>query len=181
MIDVEITNDILKYAHPNDAAMDIVFTSVEYNNIYDCYIYGTGIYAQTTGHKCALIFPRSSVYKTDAYLANSVGVVDTDQYTGEWKVIFKNRVDINTIIMREAVRKMLNLPWWNRIFTNFDDIIKSVSDTINPLSLAPYRVGERGAQVIFIDIPQVNIKTVDSIKDTERGDGGFGSTNNIQI
>lgn len=36
--------------------------------------------------------------------------------------------------------------------------------------------GERVAQVIFQKIPDVEIKYVDSVEDTDRGEGGFGST-----
>ena len=36
--------------------------------------------------------------------------------------------------------------------------------------------GERIVQLLICPVEQVNIEVVDSIKDTERGSGGFGST-----
>lgn len=39
-----------------------------------------------------------------------------------------------------------------------------------------YKVGERGAQIIILPYPQVSIIETDQLSDTERGDGGFGST-----
>lgn len=40
-----------------------------------------------------------------------------------------------------------------------------------------YKVGERVAQLVIIPYPQVKFVEVDELTQTERGDGGFGSTN----
>lgn len=39
-----------------------------------------------------------------------------------------------------------------------------------------YKVGERGAQIIILPYPQVSIIEADQLSDTQRGEGGFGST-----
>lgn len=39
-----------------------------------------------------------------------------------------------------------------------------------------YKVGERGAQIIIIPYPQIEMVESDELSDTERGSGGFGST-----
>jgi len=39
-----------------------------------------------------------------------------------------------------------------------------------------YNVGERGAQIIILPYPQVFMVESDELSDTERGNGGFGST-----
>ena len=39
-----------------------------------------------------------------------------------------------------------------------------------------YNVGDRGAQIIILFHPQVKMIESDKLSDTERGDGGFGST-----
>jgi dUTP pyrophosphatase len=39
-----------------------------------------------------------------------------------------------------------------------------------------YKVGERGAQIIILPYPQVKMVESDELSNTERGDGGFGST-----
>lgn len=36
--------------------------------------------------------------------------------------------------------------------------------------------GDRIAQLVFIDLPNVELKLVDRLPDTERGEGGFGSS-----
>jgi dUTP pyrophosphatase len=39
-----------------------------------------------------------------------------------------------------------------------------------------YQIGDRIAQIIIIPHPQIEFYEVDELSDTERGDGGFGST-----
>lgn len=39
-----------------------------------------------------------------------------------------------------------------------------------------YGVGERICQIIIIPYPKITLEQVDNLTDTERGDGGFGST-----
>lgn len=51
--------------------------------------YGTGIAVEIPDGYVGLLFPRSSVYKTETMLANSVGVIDAD-YRGEIMAIFNN-------------------------------------------------------------------------------------------
>ncbi len=46
----------------------------------------------------------------------------------------------------------------------------------NGLDSLKYNVGDRGAQIIILPYPQVVMVESDELSDTERGDGGFGST-----
>ena len=39
-----------------------------------------------------------------------------------------------------------------------------------------YQIGDRIAQIIIIPHPQIEFDEVDELSDTERGEGGFGST-----
>lgn len=41
----------------------------------------------------------------------------------------------------------------------------------------PYKVGDRIGQIMILELPSVNIQIVDQLSNTERGEGGFGSTN----
>lgn len=41
----------------------------------------------------------------------------------------------------------------------------------------PYMKGERCCQLIIIPIPNINFVQVDELNSTDRGEGGFGSTN----
>ncbi len=40
-----------------------------------------------------------------------------------------------------------------------------------------YEIGDRVGQIVFIKIPEINLVEVQELSDTERGTGGFGSTN----
>jgi len=46
----------------------------------------------------------------------------------------------------------------------------------NGLDSLSYKVGDRIAQIMIIPHPPIEFKEVDDLSETERGDGGFGST-----
>ena len=46
----------------------------------------------------------------------------------------------------------------------------------NGLDSLAYKVGDRIAQIMIIPHPPIEFNEVDELSDTERGDGGFGST-----
>lgn len=70
------------YAQPGDAGLDLVATSVTYNPKNGYVQYGTGLALEIPEGYVGLVFPRSSVSKTGAHLANSVGIIDSG-YRGE--------------------------------------------------------------------------------------------------
>lgn len=76
---------IPSYAKEGDAGLDLTATSFirDGNKI----IYSTGLAIEIPVGYVGLIFPRSSVYKTDIRLSNCVGVIDSG-YRGELKSIF---------------------------------------------------------------------------------------------
>lgn len=82
---------IPSYAKQGDAGLDLTATSYEHKSDIDCHVYGTGIAVEIPEGHVGLIFPRSSNRKTDAYMCNHVGVVDSG-YRGELMVSFKNRI-----------------------------------------------------------------------------------------
>ena len=46
----------------------------------------------------------------------------------------------------------------------------------NGLDSLAYKVGDRIAQIIIIPYPQIEFDEVNELSDSDRGDGGFGST-----
>lgn len=46
----------------------------------------------------------------------------------------------------------------------------------NGLDSISYKIGDRGAQIMILPYPQIKFIETDSLSDSERGDGGFGST-----
>jgi dUTP pyrophosphatase len=53
----------------------------------------------------------------------------------------------------------------------FNKIITTIENQKND-----YKVGDRVAQIMIIPHPPIEFDEVDELSDTERGDGGFGST-----
>jgi len=45
-----------------------------------------------------------------------------------------------------------------------------------PGTQTPYNIGDRIAQIIILPYPQVRFMEADSLSETARGEGGFGST-----
>ena len=68
---------IPRYSHPTDAGLDLVATSYEYKSDIDCHVYGTGLAVEIPEGYVGLIYPRSSNRKTNAYMCNHVGVIDS--------------------------------------------------------------------------------------------------------
>lgn len=129
------------YAHSTDAGLDLTAISHEYKEEYDCDVYGTGLTIEIPEGYVGLIFPRSSNRKTNSYLTNSVGVIDSG-YRGEIMISFKNR-DVNFYTDKH---------------------------------IRPYNVGDRVAQLIIIPYPSIKLIEVNELSDSERGEGGHGST-----
>lgn len=110
---------IPKYAHDTDAGLDLTATSKEYKD--GVYVYGTGLAIEIPKGHVGLIFPRSSNYKQDLWLTNSVGVIDSG-YRGEIKFMFKN----------VAVNKTLSPGELNELKT------WEIGDRIGQLIIMPY-------------------------------------------
>jgi dUTP pyrophosphatase len=124
------------YSKPGDAGMDLTAVSAtqdQYGNV----VYGIGLAIEIPEGYVGLLFPRSSNSKTDLYLTNHVGVVDSG-YRGE--IMFKFR-PINGLLNAKV-----------------------------------FQVGERVGQLLIIPYPQIELVESDELSDTERGEGGFGST-----
>lgn len=181
---------IPSYAHNGDVGMDLTAIDVEYDEQNDMYIYHTGLAFESELHFGQLLFVRSSNRKTDAYLCNHVGVADSAIYRGEIMLCFKNRDSIATIAEREAMKAQMEyynqtnvekefLGTWLRagldIYLNTK---KRVFEEAKNLAYAPYQIGDRVAQMTFISYPDVNLREVNELSDSERGSGGFGSTGN---
>lgn len=133
---------IPKYAHATDAGMDLVATSYEYKEDIHCHVYGTGIAIEIPEGYVGLLFPRSSNRKTESYLTNHVGVIDSC-YRGEIMLSFKTR-DFKEGEIQQLYK--------------------------------PYEVGDKTAQIIIMPYPKIKFVEVEELSDSDRGDGGHGST-----
>lgn len=127
---------IPRYAKPGDAGMDLTVTSTQVDvHNPNKLIVGFGIAMEIPTGYVGLVFPRSSIHKTDCRLTNCVGVIDSG-YRGEICAVF--------------------------------DTSKSTEVT--------YIIGDRAAQIIVMPYPHVDFVEVEKLSQTERGEGGYGST-----
>ena len=127
------------YAKPGDAGMDLYAVDYEYDASQQNHIYNTGIALEIPEGYVGLVFPRSSNRKTECYMTNHVGVIDSG-YRGTVYVTFKNR------------------------------------DEESLLAAAPYGIKDKIAQLIIMPYPHIELVEVDKLSETERGEGGHGST-----
>lgn len=170
------------YAHEGDVGMDLTAIDVEYDDKRDMYIYHTGLAFETGYHYGILLFPRSSNRNTDAYLCNHVGIADSAIYRGEIMLCFKNRDSL-----RQLARETQIVEFFNQIELGTDvkdaafnagaAFTRVLNDKNAIMSLAPYKVGDRVAQMVVLPYPDVNLEEAEKLSNTDRGDGGFGSTN----
>lgn len=110
------------------------------------------------GYKC-VITPRSSFTHKGWLMANSCGIIDAD-YRGEWMSKF------------EAIP--------TKYVESFEQTSPSGALYYNAGYLDnkefPYQVGDRVTQFSIEKVIPSEISVVDELSDTERGEGGFGST-----
>jgi len=125
------------YAKDGDAGIDLVATSMKLDGTQ--ITYGTGLAMEIPEGFVGLVFPRSSIRKTDLSLSNSVGVIDSG-YRGEIQATFNQ---------------------------------KSLSSKSGSFL---YGVGDRIIQIMIIPYPPIEFEEVTELNNTERGEGGFGST-----
>lgn len=150
ILDKSIQMQPLQYAKDGDAGIDLVATSKTYDE-HGNVVYGTNRAFEIPKGYVGLLFPRSSNSKKDLILSNSVGVVDSG-YRGE--VMFKYKPSY----------KFDTDPWniYDYDGIEFTDNLHEVRDRIGQLIIIPY--------------PSVEFVESDDLSDTERGDGGYGST-----
>lgn len=101
-----------KYAHATDAGLDLTATSRVYDQEHDCYIFGTGLKMEIPEGYVGLLFPRSSVYKTQMDMTNCVGVLDAG-YRGEVKLIFRatSNLPVKHYKIGERVAQLIIMPY----------------------------------------------------------------------
>ncbi len=129
---------IPSYAKNGDAGMDLVATSI-IGETLGSITYGLGIALEIPEGFVGLVFPRSSIRKTNLQLSNSVGVIDSG-YRGELQATFNKIQGVDNV------------------------------DREN------YKVGDRVCQIMIIPHPTIEFNEVNELSNTERGEGGFGST-----
>lgn len=107
------------YAKPGDAGMDLYSTSIEVSED-GVVTYGTGLSMEIPEGYVGLLFPRSSNYKQNLVLCNSVGVIDSG-YRGE--IMFKYfQIGGNMYKVGDRVGQIIILPYPQIEFTEVENL-----------------------------------------------------------
>lgn len=137
-----------KYTRDGDIGMDLVAISKDVNNKKGYTEFDTGVHVEIPEGYGGFIYPRSSISNTVLTLTNSVGVIDQN-YRGSIKL----RFSLNSAGLTKYMGP--------GIFDNQD-----------------YNAGDRIGQLIIHPLPKVEVEIVDSLSDTVRGEGAYGSSGN---
>lgn len=98
------------YANPGDAGMDLTAVEVEKsgNWFFPLYTYRTGIALELPRTHFVMLTPRSSLSKKLMWMANHVGIIDSD-YRGELIFKFRSILGINPYKVGERIGQMILL------------------------------------------------------------------------
>lgn len=152
-----------QYAHIGDAGVDIVSPEEYEIPCGESVIIQTGIKMAIPKGYAMLVQPRSGLSaKTHLRIANTPGLIDSG-YRGEIGVIIENN---------EAPIKDITY--------DFDENGKIIITSILHGNVCHIDKGQKIAQLRLVEVPSVSFRQVDSLDDTERGEGGFGSTDSAE-
>lgn len=152
-----------------DVGMDLTAVDVEYDEEKDMYIYHTGLAFASDFNIGQFLFLRSSNCKTECYLCNGVGIADSPIYRGEIQLRMK---------LRDSIEMMALLEAFKNHSANYEGTLLEMKNRAKNLEFAPYKVGDRVGQMVFLSYPDVELDVVGELSKTVRGSGAFGSTGN---
>lgn len=156
-------------AHNTDNGYDLYAVSVEYDEDMDCYVYHTGVSIKVPVGYSLDVIPKSRHRKTNCYMPNTPGDVDPG-YTGEILVSYKPRLPK---VVRIALNYIIEYVWEHRYVPMRSASIKA---KLHLEGNPPYGAGEAIAQCYLTPHPDIKFNVVDKLPETERGEGGHGST-----
>lgn len=149
-----------EYAHPDDSGMDVYAVDDYVIHPGETKLVPTGIKVAVPNGYEIQIRPKSGrALKTKMRIANSIGTVDAG-FRGELQVIIEN--------IEPPIKD---------ITYDFDDSGRPIITSILRGSDMTIGKGEKFAQLVLMEVPKAVLFQVENLDDTERGNGGFGSTN----
>lgn len=170
-------------AHESDAGFDLYATSRVFGKD-GCATYGTGIAIEIPEGHVGLVFPRSSISRKDMMQTNSVSVIDSG-YRGEIYVKFKPTLiyvdkpeygiehfspeDYDGTVQVDAETQEVTFHGRNKSYPD-------VREGHLPFPFRAYEVGERIGQLIILPYPAVEWEETETLSESDRGEGGFGSS-----
>ena len=152
-------------AHTTDTGYDIKFTNIN-KIVGDVIFFGTDISLQPSSGYYFEIVPRSSISKMPLSMANSIGVID-QHYTGELLI---------------PVRVHHSEMGFNTKLNSYPRGIVKIMDAKPPtmLSMAELILSKKPSMFQLVLRKKYNCDfEVEDLKETSRGEGGFGSTDEM--
>jgi dUTP pyrophosphatase len=158
------------YATPGSACVDLVSMEGVYIEPQSTKTISTGLsFEIPEGYKMA-IYPRSGISaKTPIRVANSPAVIDCD-FRGEVKIILTNTMQL--VANKNNVYYDLN----GNHFTMSEPEMKKLQLSNVSWGTIKINKGDRVAQAEIVPVLQVEFEETLELSETERGDGGFGSS-----
>lgn len=130
-----------------------------------------GFKTQLPENTDALVLPRSGFgTKFGMNLSNTVGLIDND-YRGEWMAVVSVDARRGTKPISKKPYDLLQFDPRDYVFNSAD--MEKIWEDYGVLVI---KKGMALAQFILIERTPCDVIIVDKVNDTERGDGGFGST-----
>lgn len=129
--------------------------------------------------------PRSNLTKSDFYIPNAPGTLDWG-YRGELLMVYKNRTSIDLVqaIMHltNGIEKLALRAGHNGEIKQYTSAARNrLNKVAKSINTPPYKCDgeDRCCQLLIRGSERINwveVKTLEELGTTERGDGGFGST-----
>lgn len=155
-----------KYATKDSSCFDLYAAEDAVIKPGETVVVGTGISFDPPEGYGIMLYPRSGISsKTPLRFANSVGVIDND-YRGEVKVLLENA--------RPKDTKLRVVPSYMTI--DGEVVSNDYKFGFLPEGTIVVKKGDRIAQAMPLKIEQVQLTQAKKLSDTERGEGGLGST-----
>ena len=111
-------------------------------------------------------------------MCNHVGIADSATYRGEIMVCFKNRTSLRQIALENRMIAFFNaIEDGKSVEEATRESVKGWMDAFkDPMLFAPYKVGDKVAQMVTLPYPDIRLIERKELSETERGENGFGST-----
>lgn len=186
------------YGKEGDACMDIYPIYSEYDGERDRWIYHTGLafaIGNDSGYNTILekselpnemeLRPRSNLTKSDFYIPNAPCTLDWG-YRGELLMVYKNRTSIDLVqaIMHltNGIEKLALRAGHNGEIKQYTSAARNrLNKVAKSINTPPYKCDgeDRCCQLLIRGSERITweeVQTIEELGDSERGNGGFGST-----
>lgn len=155
-----------KYATESSSCFDLYASEDAIIRPNETVVVGTGLMLEPPEGYGVMVYPRSGISsKTPLRFANSVGVIDND-YRGEIKILLENA--------KSKDPKLRVVPAYMTV--DGEVIHNDHKYGFLPEGTVVVKKGDRIAQAMAVKIEQVQLTQVKKLSETERGEGGLGST-----